>query len=149
MNQTEKLLQCIIENARLGEDACDQLLSKAEEKEIRDELMLEKQHYAAFVRDAEMQLQQLGITPRPKGMMARMGMWMGMQMDTMTDRSASHIADMLIQGSTMGIVEITKARNTFSDADGQAHGIAADMIAKQQETIDRLKAFLHEKAVVK
>ena len=147
MNQTEKLLQSIIENARLGEDACDQLLSRAEELKIREELMLEKQNYAATVRDAECMLQEMGMRPRPKGMMARMGMWMGMQMDTMTDRSASHIADMLIQGSTMGIVEITKARNSLPDADGKAHGIAADMITKQQEAIDRLKAFLHQKAV--
>lgn len=149
MNQTQKLLQSIMENARMGEDACDQLLSRAEDEGIRRELMDQQQQYASFARDAEIQLCDMGVHPQPKGMMARMGMWMGMQMDTMMDRSASHIADMLIQGATMGIVEITKARNSCPDASEQAHSIAAGMITAQQNAIDRLKAFLQQKAVVK
>jgi len=149
MNQTEKLLQSIVENGRMGEDACDQLLSRTQDMKMREELMLEKQQYADSVREAEQKLCEMGVHPHPKGMMARMGMWMGMQMNTISDRSASHIADMLIQGCTMGIVEITKARNSCSEADAQAQGIASNMITKQQEAIDRLKAFLSEQVVVK
>ena len=149
MNQTRNLLQSIVENARVGEDACDQLLSRTEDKNLRMELMNEKQQYAGFARDAEMMLENMGVHPHPQGMMERMGMWMGMQFNTLKDHSASHIADMLIQGATMGVVEMTKARNSNPDADAQAHGVAADMIAKQQEAIDRLKSFLKQKAVVK
>jgi len=49
----------------------------------------------------------------------------------------------------MGVVEITKARNSYSDADAQAHGIASNMITRQQDAIERLKSFLNEKTVVK
>ena len=52
MNQTRRLLQAIVENGRMGEDACDQLLRRARDNAIRQELMLEKQHYAEAVRDA-------------------------------------------------------------------------------------------------
>lgn len=148
MNQTEKLLQCIVENGRLGEDACDQLLSRTDDMNLRRELMLEKQQYAEAVRDAETRLCDMGIHPQPKGLSTRMGMWMGMQMNTAMDRSASHIADMLIQGATMGVVEITKARNSYADADAEAQGIASNLITRQQDAIDRLKAFLNEKVVV-
>lgn len=147
MNQTEKLLQCIIENGRLGEDACDQLLNKTEDMNLRKELMLEKQQYAEAVRDAETRLCDMGVHPQPKSMSTRMGMWMGMQMNTIMDHSPSHIADMLIQGATMGVVEITKARNAYGDADAQAQGIASNLITRQQESIDRLKTFLNEKSI--
>ena len=149
MNQTEKLLQNIVENARMGEDACDQLLSKAEDEAIRQELMTERQHYAAASQAAEKKLTQMGVYPQPKGPMARMGMWMGMQFNTMTDRSAAHIADITLQGANMGIVELTKALNSLPDADAEAQGIANGLIVKQQEAIERLKPFLsqHERAM--
>ena len=149
MNQTEKLLQTLVENGRMGEDACDQLLTRTEDMELRKELMLEKQHYAAAARDAETRLYDMGIKPEPKGPMARMGLWMGMQINTAVDQTSSHIADIVIQGLTMGVIELTKARNSYTDADAEAHGIASDLITKQQESIDRLKPFLNEKVVVK
>ena len=149
MNQTQKLLQMIVENGRMGEDACDQLLSRTENMEMRKELMQEKQDYAAAARDAEALLYDQGVKPEPKGPMARMGLWMGMQINTAMDKSNSHIADIVIQGATMGVVELTKARNTYTDAGAEAQGIASNLITKQQEAIERLKTFLSEQVVVK
>ena len=141
MNQSENLLQAVVENARMGADACDQLLTRTSEMELRKELMLQRQQYSDSAREAEERLCAMGIEPRPKGMPARMGMWMGMQMNTAMNRSPSHIADMVIQGATMGVVEITKARNTYTEADAQAQGIASNLITKQQEAIERLKKY--------
>lgn len=148
MNQTQKLLQAIVENGRMGQDACEQLLTRTEDVELRRELMLEKQQYAEAVRDAETRLYDLGTRPHPKGPAARASMWMGMQMNTMMDKSKAHIAEIVIQGATMGVVELTRARNSFSEADANAQGIASNLIARQQEAIDRLKAFLVEEIVV-
>ena len=149
MNQTQKLLQAIVENGRMGEDACDQLLSRTEDQAMRQELMREKEDYAAAARDAEKLLYDQGVHPEPKGPMARMGLWMGMQINTAMDQSNSHIADLVIQGATMGVVAITRARNSFTEADAEAQGIASNLITKQQEAIERLKTFLREQVVVK
>lgn len=149
MNPTQKLLQAIVENGRMGMDACDQLMNRTLDVQMRGELALQRQFYADALRDAETQLVKEGVTPQPKGAMARMGLWMGMQINTIADRSASHIADIVIQGSTMGVVELTKARNSNPDANAEAQGIASFLITKQQEAIDRLKRFLSEKAVEK
>lgn len=146
MDQSYGLLQAIVENGRTGADACGQLLKKTEDAKLRDELMLEKQHYEQCARDAEKAIAQLGREPHPKGMAARMGMWMGMQINTMIDKTSTHVAEMLIEGATMGVVELTKAKNSFPDADAHAQGIASDLIVKQQEAIERLKGFLLQKA---
>lgn len=144
MNQTQGLLQAIVENGRVGADACEQLLKRTEDIELRRELMLEKQQYDEAVRDAETRLYNLGARPQPKGPAARAGLWMGMQINTIADKSSSHIADMTIQGATMGVVALTKARNSFTEADAEAQGIAANLVTRQQEAIDRLKNFLRE-----
>jgi len=149
MDQNRKLLESIVENARMGADACDQLLKKCKDAQMRKELMLERDQFNAAGRDAEERLFAMGVHPHPKGPMARMSMWMGMEMNTMMDKSASHIADMLIQGCTMGVVEMTKARNSLPDADAQAQGIASALVTSQQEAIERLKAFLKQKEAVR
>ena len=149
MDHTKSLLQSIVENARMGEDACDQLVNRAEDKDIRGRLLSLQQQYAEAAKNAEQKLMQLGGEPEPKGMMARMGMWMGMQFNTMTDRSAGHIAEIAIQGADMGIVETTKALNSYPQADGESRGIAEGMIAFQQQAADEMKAFLRADAVVK
>ena len=149
MDQTQKLLQTIVENGRMGEDACDQLLTRTEDSNLRQELMMEKEYYASAARDAESRLYELGVRPEPKGPMARMGLWMGMQLNTAVDQTSSHIADIVIQGLTMGIIALTKARNSYTDADAEAQGIASNLITRQQESIDQLKTFLSEQVVVK
>ena len=148
MDQTQKLLQMIVENGRMGESACDQLIGRTDDVEMRKELMLEKQQYADAAREAEVRLTDLGARPQPKGPAALVGLWMGMQLNTMMDKSAAHIAEMVIQGATMGVVELTKARNSLAEADAQAQGLASNLITRQQEAIDRLKSFLREKTMV-
>lgn len=147
MDQTQKLLNEIIENARMGADSCAKLIKKTEDVQIREELRQEQQVYEGAIREAEEKLYASGSRPGTTPVTDRIGAWMGMEMNTLMDRSASHIAEMTIQGATMGIISLTKARNAFIEADAQAQGIAAGLIEKQQEAIDRLKSYLTETAV--
>jgi hypothetical protein len=74
--------------------------------------------------------------------MGRVGMWMGIQMNTMTDSSASHIAEIAIQGATMGVIETMRDRASLPEADANAQGIAYGFIAAQEEDIEAFKQFL-------
>lgn len=142
MDQTQKLLQSIVENARTGSDACEQLLTHTKDAGMRQELMTQRDQYQAFARDAEKSLYEAGGQPHAKNPLSRMGMWMGMQMNTLTDSSSAHIADMMIQGATMGVVGMTRDRNDLPDADANAQGIASNFITCQQNSIERMKQFL-------
>lgn len=149
MDHTQRLLQAVAESGRTGADACEQLIRRTNDAEMRRELTLEKQQYSEGAQDAETRLYNMGVRPEARGPAARAGMWAGMQINTMIDKTPSHIADIAIQGATMGVVELTKARNTFSEASADAQGAASWLITRQQEAIDRLKAFLNTRVVVK
>ena len=129
MNHTQKLLQRVADGAHTGADGCDWLLERTEDEEMRRELDAERRQYAQFADRAERAL-------------ARAGMWMGIQMNTMTDATSTHVADILIQGATMGVVSMTRDRRELDEADAQAQGLASDLITAQQSAIERLKAFL-------
>lgn len=140
MDHNQKLLQSVVENARTGLDACEQLVKIVSDAGMRDELMTERAEYHAFIQNAERELFASGGQPHAKSPLSRVGMWMGIRMDTVTDHSSSHIAEMLIEGATMGVVEMTKDRAEFADASPEALKLADDFIARQQAAIDRLKA---------
>ena len=144
MNQTIQLLQDVVRNARTGQAAAEQLLNRVENPEMRGELAVERDRYRAAAQEAERALSDSGGEPEPVGLMARAGMWLGTQMNTLTDTSNAHIAEMVIQGATMGVIEMTKARNTYPDADSLASGIASRFIVMQNDIIDRQKAYLRD-----
>ena len=148
MNETIQLLKDVAKNARTGEEAINDLMQKAESAEMRTELDRERRQYGAAARQAESALAAAGQQSEPVGMMQKAGMWVGTQMNTLTDRSNAHIAEMVIQGATMGIIEMTKARNTCPDADPGAASLASRFIVDQNDIIDRQKAYLQEPALV-
>lgn len=142
MNETVQLLQDVVRNARTGKDAVEQLMKKAEDEGMIGELRAERDSYAEAQREGEQALRAAGGGEEPAGLMARAGMWMGIEAETFADRSSAHIAEIVIQGATMGVIEMTKALNTYDDADANARSLASRFVVQQNETIDRQKAFL-------
>lgn len=142
MNETVQLLQDVVRNARTGEYAVEQLMKKTEEGRMRRELALEKDAYAVTRRESERALAKAGGSAEPVGPAAKAGMWMGLELETLADRSDGHIAEIVIQGATMGVIETTKALNTYDAADQEARGLASRFVVQQNEAIDRQKLFL-------
>jgi len=141
-NQTQKLLQSIVENARTGLDACDQMMDKTKDAALRDELMSQRTVYQNFAQDAERALNAVGAQPHAKSMMSRAGMWMGIEMNTLMDDSPAHIAELLIQGTTMGVIGMTRDQGNLPDASAEAQGMATAFIQSQQDAIEKLKKLL-------
>ena len=142
MNETVQLLQDVARNARTGQDAVEHLMQKTEEGRMRQELIREKEDYAVARRESERALVNAGGRAEPVGPLARAGMWAGLEMETLADRSNAHIAEIVIQGATMGVIEMTKALNSYDGADATARDLASRFVVQQNETIDRQKAFL-------
>ena len=142
MNDTVQILQDLVRNTRTGRDAAEELMQRSDSPGRRRELNGEREGYLALQREAEKALRSANGEPEPTGMMARAGMKLGLEINTLVDRSDDHIAEMVIQGATMGVIEMTKARNELSDAGAEAQGIASDFVALQQDGIERMKAFL-------
>ena len=142
MNETIQLLQDVVRNARTGQDAVEHLMQKTEAGRMRDELIREKEDYAVTRRESERALVNAGGRAEPVEALEKAGMWAGLEMQTMADRSNAHIAELVIQGATMGVIEMTKALNQYDGADAGARDLASRFVVQQNETIDRQKGFL-------
>ena len=68
--------------------------------------------------------------------------WMGVEMGTLTDKSNSKIAEMMLQGTNMGIIEGVKLLNQNPDADKNVKNILNEFIQFQENTVEQLKKYL-------
>ena len=142
MDQNAKLTKVMCETARMGAEAVSMLLNKTDDEGMRETMLSQKAMYEKFDREGEKMLKQAGQHVKKQGPLARAGTWMGIQMDTMMDNTPSHLADMLIQGSTMGVIEITRAKSENPEADGKAVELADQYLKEENENIERLKKYL-------
>ena len=139
MDSTIQLLQDVLRNARTGESAVDQLLERAKGDDMRRALTDGARQYAAFAEEARSQLAKAGGEPEPVSVMARASMWMGIEMKALMDATDSHMAELVIQGETMGITEMTKALNSRPDASAEARDLARRFVDWQRQDIDNMK----------
>ena len=63
-------------------------------------------------------------------------------MKTIKDHSPSKIADMMIQGSTMGITKMIKRINEYDGEDEQILDLARKQVKTEQANIEQMKKFL-------
>ncbi len=142
MDQNAKLTKVMCETARMGAEAVSMLLNKTDDEGMRETMLSQKAMYEKFDREGEKMLKQAGQHVKKQGPLARAGTWMGIQMDTMMDNTPSHLADMLIQGSTMGVIEITRAKSENPEADGEAVRLADAYLKEENDNIEKLKKYL-------
>lgn len=67
--------------------------------------------------------------------------WYGIQKDTMLDNSSAKIAELLVNGTNMGIIEGRKILNNKT-MDKKVHKICTEYIKVQEKYLEKLKEFL-------
>jgi len=68
--------------------------------------------------------------------------WMGVQMNTMNDRSTSKISEMLIQGTVMGIIEGRKILNHNPNVETNIKNTLNEFVQMQENSVTKLKEYL-------
>ena len=63
-------------------------------------------------------------------------------MKTMVDNTPSHLAKMMIEGSTKGTIEITKKLKLYDGVDHPAEKLGQRLLKMEETNIEKLKDFL-------
>ena len=69
-------------------------------------------------------------------------LWCSIQMNTLLDSSEQHIAEIMINGTTMGIIDMTKKLNELEQPKAKEKEIAEEFIENSQAYIDMWKNYL-------
>lgn len=126
----------------MGSDAVKVILEKIEGKEFKKvcEKLLEE------YEDLEEKINKTydkysDEEPHETNAMDKAMTWYGIQIRTITDSSASKLAEMLTQGLNMGIIEGKKLLN-HKDGDKKVQGLVKDYVDMQEKYVEKIKEFL-------
>ena len=138
----ENLLEEIYQNANTGIYSIDTLLPKVEDTSISAELITHQAKLAQIARTARQMMAQRHMEITEAGPVSKMGIWTGVQMNTLRDNTPSHIADMVIRGNTIGITKMTREMNEAAPSDPRIRQLGEELVNTQRRNIETLKKYL-------
>ena len=106
VKKTEEALAEIYRNAQLALQSISDILPAVEDERIKEELSRQHESYEHFSAQASILARDNGIELKDPNPMKKMMMWGSIKMSTLTDNSPSHIAEMMVQGTVMGITAL-------------------------------------------
>lgn len=143
MSDNNQMLEYIFKGAGMGHDSITQLMRETENSELRCQLDSQREEYHRIMEQAEELMKKLGGgTPKGVGTMQRMGAQMVTTAKTLSDNSPSKLAEMMIQGSTMGVTKMTRYIGELSDVNKDVSSLAEKLLHTEESNIERMKQFL-------
>ncbi len=136
------VLNEIHKGAKMGMDSISTVSKKVSEPNFKDNLSFQYTQYGDILDSVNEIYKKYGDIPYDSTPMTNAMAWTGIQMNTLTDKSNSHIADMLIQGTTMGIIEGRKLLNQNPDIDQEVRQVLDTFVKMQENNVEKLKTFL-------
>lgn len=128
--------------ACMGMDAIMFVLDKIENKELYN--LLEKQYneYKSISeRICNMYPNYANKEPKETNVMNKVMTWYGIEMKTMIDSTDSKIAELIMQGTNMGIIEGRRLLN-HKDTNENINELVEEYVNNQEEIVENLKKFL-------
>ncbi len=142
MNGNAELLNFVVQNSQMGIETLPRLLELAQDEKLREHLRKQLQGYEDFKNRAGEMLQRQGCEEKELSGMEKIKTYLMMNLQTMMDKSDSHIAQMLIQGSTMGVTDAVTKLHDYADAEREVVALMEDLRKFEEKSIEKLKAFL-------
>ncbi len=140
--QDIELLQFVHESAVMGvkslEDVRDHIhdsgLNKAVSQQVRE--------YNKLAASSSSLLKAKGKVPKDPGPIAQISSGAITTAKTLVDSSASKIAELVIQGNTMGITKGTQHLNDYAGDDPQVRKLAQKLIKTEEANVEQMKKYL-------
>ena len=143
--EEEELLKHIYQDAAMGKYTLEVLTKDLKEKDNKLKGAIEDilKEYESFFKTSKNYLLEKKKEPKEKNILAKMGASMGIHKEVKSDNSDASIAEMLIQGISMGSLEMEKKLKAYDkEIDKKYQKLTDDFLTFQQNAIEKLKAYL-------
>ena len=134
LKKSEEILSEIHRNCQLALQSISDIMPEAEDSDVREELLRQHDEYEHFCGKAAILAKDKNIELKDPGPIKKAMMWSSIKMSTMTDNSRAHIAEMMAQGTVMGITAIKSSLADMSDEkeDEDIRKLAEDVLQMEE-----------------
>ena len=145
MNENTEMLEYIYKAANIGRMSAENLLKALKEKDNKIKKILEEinKEYEYYEKESFKLLKKSKTEPKGAGIMLDIMNKLGIDKEVKNDNSDSSIASTLIEGLTMGNIEIEKRLSNFeNEIDKKIIKLAKAFKKFGEEYVEKLKLFL-------
>ncbi len=139
-----ELLGDLYKNLKMGSESTTDVLGRVKDPDLRTEMTLIIDGLEGLALRTSKLMLQAGLTPKEENIMTRAGAKIGMVMNTATDSTSEHLAEMMIQGLTMGVTELYRDIGEAEEVgiSGEALELVREALAFEENSIEKLKTYL-------
>lgn len=136
-----ELLQYVYKTADMGVEGINAVLDYADNQELKKVLRDQKSEYVRYREKAGKMLEARDENLTGANPIAKVSSYAMATGKLMMDRSASKIAEMTIQGNSMGVSKTIKHLHQYPEHD-DARKLTEELLATEKANIEQLKPFL-------
>ena len=139
----DDMLQFLLQTAQMGRGSTLHLLRKIPSTSSIYRLLVQQaKEYQKILQRAKRQLYARRQSPKSVRPIKLQMIWLATDMKLLRDRRDTHIAQMMIQGSVMGILETIKRIHQYDGSQQQILQLAQDTLDMQKRQIRQLEEFV-------
>ena len=144
MDKDLEFLNYIYQNAEMGKNTLNQLISIVKEASFKQTLESQRKEYNEIFDIASNKIEEAKKTSKGIASYTKLTTYLMINFNTLINKTPSHIAEMIIQGSTMGIIDVTKRLKDYKDANKDISALAQMLLTFEQQNVEEMKKFLQE-----
>lgn len=142
MDNPQYILNQINTGIKMGMDSISNISEKVTNNELKNELLFQYDKYNEILNDVNFELKHYNEFPKELNPMQKAMGWMNVEWNTIDDKSDSNIAEMMLKGTNMGIIEGVKLLNNNPNTNENIKNILNNFIKFQENNVEQLKKYL-------
>jgi hypothetical protein len=138
-----EVLSDLYKNAQIGLQSISYITKTNEDVAMKQELLNQYEGYEKMAGKIATLMMEFSVIPKEANPLKKAMLWSSIKMNTITDNSVSHIADMMIKGTVMGINELLQIINQKETMlDDSICVLAKELLSLEESYQEDLKKYL-------
>ncbi len=137
-----KAITDVYKNAHIALQSISDLIPAVDDEDIKAELKEQYEGYEKLIGEISTFMAENDIEPKDVNPLKKAMLWSSIKMKTLFDNSRNQVAEMMINGTVMGINELTAMKNEQTNLDAGVLELLEKLLKLEEEYEQRLKKYL-------
>ena len=138
----KKAITDVYKNAHIALQSISDLIPEVENNEIKTELSEQYEGYEKLIGEISSFMRDNGIEPKDVNPFKKAMLWSSIKMKTLFDNSKNQVAEMMINGTVMGVNELTAMKNEGENLEDGVLEFVEKLLELEENYQERLKKYL-------
>lgn len=137
-----EMLNAIAKNSQMGCKGIEEIMEYTKTEKFRKALEAQKEEYDSIYKEAEKMIIERKEKMEDISPVAKMSSKTMTMMKTMQDDSEEHLAEMMYQGSAMGVTKIIRNQREYGGTNPKICDLAERLLKTEENNMEQMRKFL-------